>query len=164
MAVPKQTFYVSPEQNYRPIQVDLYEQRSGARELALFSIPHIVILDELDNICTDVVAMKAEDKVLDVHPIDDRLVNLGKQLTCPISLLSDSDIIFIDIKVVIWSRILIEVVDKEKRGGKATKHWQTGLFSAKRSRVHIVPPPASAFVNATRLIRQPICLMGLILI
>ena len=76
LAVLKQTFHVSPEENYRPTQIDLYEQE--ARELALFGIPHMVVLDELDNICTDVVAMKAEDKVLDVHLIDDRLVNLSK--------------------------------------------------------------------------------------
>ena len=73
MDAPKQTFHVSPEENYRPTQIDLYEQRPRARELALFGIPHMVILDELDNICTDVVVMKAEDKVLDVHPIDDKL-------------------------------------------------------------------------------------------
>ena len=29
--VPKRTFHVSPEENYRPTQIDLYEQRARVR-------------------------------------------------------------------------------------------------------------------------------------
>ena len=101
LAVQIQTFHVSPEDNYRPTQSALYEKRSHRR--IFFGVPHIVILDELDNICTGVVTMKAEDKVLDIHAIDDKLVDPSVLLTCPISLLNDSGTVFIDIKTVIWS-------------------------------------------------------------